>query len=145
VSGRAFASLAAALLVGGACAPAAGPARPSDATSAFSHASRACVVSLGDYCRSLRDGCPGYAVRTEQLRRLCPVLRVRAADCGGGYRSLSWQDTLLGTHIDYFDQEGQQVGTSQATDYQAYCGGTSFTLEAGTQPPCSTPVVRADL
>ncbi|MEO8219025.1 MAG: hypothetical protein ABI718_18265 [Acidobacteriota bacterium] len=67
--------------------------------------------------------------------------------CEGVYRSVSWNDSLLGGGEEFFNASGELIAASLHTDYGAYCGGTSFSQTFGEVPVCreaatSTPICK---
>jgi len=67
--------------------------------------------------------------------------------CVGVYRSVIWTELFLGAGGEYFDEAGQLVGVVLASDYLAYCNGTSFEQAFGRIPgsTCPTQLITQDL
>lgn len=97
-----------------------------------------CVGTVGEYCARLGGECPTYDESVERRRSQCPQWVVTTSACGRRYRSVSWQEPLLGGGEEYFDAGGRLIAARLYTDYGAYCGGRSLAQTFGTVPTCAT-------
>ena len=106
-----------------------------------------CTGTVAEYCARFGGDCATYEERLVQLETACSQptpIRMSSAHCVGLYRSLSRWEPMLGGRDEYFDGGGRLFAAFAATDYHAYCGGTSFLQSWGTPPSCPSAVIITD-
>ena len=141
---RTPAPLVAAVVVATACSPDSGPrpsavTSPSPTTSTFPTVGQ-CRVTLEQFCGG---ACPSYATTVDRLQSGCAILslgsRALAGHCPGVFYYTEIV-TPISSSTSYYDGRGVMIGSRAGADYNAYCGGSSFTLDAGVLPTCPRPL-----
>ena len=110
--------------------------------------SEVCTGSVADYCAQSRGPCPSFEAAVAQRRSLCSqpgAWAVTERHCVGRFRSVSWREALLGGGEEFFGTNGQLLAAVLTTDYQAYCGGQSFSQVFGSVPTCSGELISTPL
>ena len=113
-------------------------ASPSPAAVA---STRPCQVTLEKYCAG---PCLDYTQQVDRLRAGCatkPASSFKEWEerCPGSFSSIRTASPTE-SHQSYFDAKGNLIGAVTTADYQRFCDGTSFSLEAGTRPTCPRPL-----
>jgi hypothetical protein len=137
-------AMAAAVAVATACGSEGG-SRPSTVTSPSPSPSvfpgfGQCHVTLTSFCGG---SCPDYATVVDRLQRGCATAPLRsralAGHCPGVfYYTLS--EGPFSSSSAYFDGNGVMIGARAGTDYNAYCNGASFDIDAGVILTCPRPL-----
>jgi hypothetical protein len=144
---RCIATLAAIVIAGCGASSGAKPDAPKPELGSNPVAS-ACTGSLVDYCSTTTTGCPSYDQSVVQHKLRCTAggtWTVQSRSCAGVYRSVAWNEVVLGGGEEYFAADGRLLGARLETDYRAFCAGTSFSQSFGSVPTCPGQPISTDL
>jgi hypothetical protein len=114
------------------------PTRPRDL--GIDEAAMACVEPLADFCaRGDGGACPSYDAAVAALRARAtvrPCYLIRLGSCGA-FRFT--EESLGGLGLDrrYYGADGSLVAVELESDATTFCGGSSFSITAGSVPTCS--------